>query len=121
LQRTRILLVEMPQILRDIVAGVLADEPDMEVVGEAATMNGLSQTVVETGADVVVVGRNDPSLAATLMERRARLRVLAVTAGGRESWLYELRPQRIPLGEISPQRLVDEIRMRGGGATDWWT
>jgi DNA-binding NarL/FixJ family response regulator len=122
LERTRILLADMPQMLRDIVAGILVPEPDLEVVAETAAVNGLPDAVSRFGADVVIVGRDDPSLATTLMEGAPRIKVLAVTAGGRESWLYELRPQRVSLGEISPQRLVDEIRKRmneGGG--EWWT
>jgi len=110
LERTRILLVEMPRMLRDIVVGVLADKPNMEVVAEAAAMSEVPETVLETGADVVVVGRDDPPLADTLLERAPGLRILAMTADGRESWLYELCPQRVPLGEISPERLVSEIR-----------
>jgi DNA-binding NarL/FixJ family response regulator len=120
LERTRILLVEMPHMLRDIVVGVLADQPDMEVVGEETAMNGLPETVVDAGADVVVIGRDDPSLARTLLERVPRLRVLAVTAGGHDSWLYELLPHRVPLGEISPKRLVEEIRKRAGDGAEWW-
>ncbi len=112
MESTRIVLVAMPQMLRDIVAGVLADEPDMEIVGEATGVNGLPDAVLEPGADVVVMGRDDPSLATSLLEQQPGMRVLAVAASGRESWLYELRPHRVPLGEISPKRLVEQIRKR---------
>lgn len=110
-------------MLGDIVAGVLADEPDMEVVGETVVASEFPDAVQETGADVVVVGRDDPLLAAALLERRPSLRILAVSADARESWLYELCPQRVPLGEISPQRLVSKIRetrrrRRGVGESD---
>jgi len=36
--------------------------------------------------------------------------VLVVSADGRETALFELRPQRTPLGEVSPQTIVDAIR-----------
>lgn len=97
-------------MLRDIVAGILVEQPDMEVVEATAAMKSL-QVVVDAGsADVVVIGRDDPALATRLVTERPCLKVLAVTAGGRESCRYELRPQRASLGEISPRRLVDEIR-----------
>lgn len=104
--RTRIVLAEMPEMLRDIVAGILLEQPDMEVVGGTEALESLR----DVDADVVVIGHDDPALAARLVTGRPCLKVLAVTADGRESCRYELRPERAPLGEISPQRLVDEIR-----------
>jgi hypothetical protein len=96
----------MPEMLRDIVARILAEQPDMEIVGGTEAMGSLR----DVGADVVVIGHDDPTLATRLVTDRPCLKVLAVTADGRESCGYELRPQRAQLGEISPQGLVDEIR-----------
>lgn len=108
--RTRIVLAEMPEMLRDIVAGILVEQPDMEIVGGAVAMKSLADVVDSVAADVVVIGRDEPALAMRLVTDRPCLKVLAVTADGRESCRYELRPQRAALGEISPSRLVDEIR-----------
>ncbi len=54
-RRTRILLVEMPRMLCDILADVLSAEPDMEVVGVLSSRGKLRATVAETKADVVVL------------------------------------------------------------------
>ncbi len=62
--------------------------------------------------DVIITGRDDPQWASRLMLRHAETRVLALTGGGREGLLYELRPHRIALGEVSPRQLVAEIRGR---------
>ncbi len=97
-------------MLRDIVAGILVEQSDMEVVEGAAAMSSLERVIECVDADVVVAGRDDPALAKRLVTRRPRLKVLTVTGDGRESCGYQLRPQRAPLGEISPSRLVDEIR-----------
>jgi hypothetical protein len=54
--------------------------------------------------------------------RRARLRALEVRRTGRESVLYELRPHRVSLGEISSETLVRTIRAApawdGGAVSD---
>src|SRR5207247_1437203 len=118
LKRTRILLFDMPRMLRDIVVKTLAAEPDMEVAADVATADDLLRSVERRHADVVVTRRDDSSLAALLLTRQPQLKVLAVADNGRESSLYEMRPQRVPLGEITPQRLVTEIRkaVHGGDA-----
>jgi DNA-binding NarL/FixJ family response regulator len=118
LKRTRILLFDMPRMLRDIVIETLAAEPDMEVAAEVATADDLLRSVERRNADVVVTRRDDSSLAALLLTRQPQLKVLAVADNGRESSLYEMRPQRVPLGEITPQRLVTEIRKAVHGGDD---
>ena len=110
MERTRILLVELPPMLRDIIAETIAMEPDMEVVAEVPDASSLMSSFERTEVGVVVVGRDDPSLASMLLAQHPQLKILAVANHGRESSLYEMRPQREPLGEISPQRLVEEIR-----------
>ena len=69
-------------------------------------------------ADVVVIPSTIHHLPPSLLTRRPQLKVLAVADNGRGSSLYEMRPQRVPLGEITPQRLVMEIRkaVHGGDA-----
>jgi hypothetical protein len=95
-------------MLRDIVAETLSTEGDMEVVDEVLDDDSLTCSLEHS--DVVIVGTDDPSLAARLLEEHPHLKVLAVRGHGRESLLYQLRPQRVSLGEISPQKLIDEIR-----------
>jgi DNA-binding NarL/FixJ family response regulator len=110
LAHARILLAELPRMRRDIIADVLAMQSDMEVVGEVAALGELVEAVERGGADVLVIGRDDAALAAGLLERRPRLKVLAVAEEGRACSIYELRPRRVELGELSPQLLVDAIR-----------
>src|SRR5207253_2357222 len=81
-RRTRILLVEMPRMLCDIVADVLSAEPDMEVVGVLSSRGKLRATVAETRADVVVVALGDsrlPKDCGRLLRAPPRLRLLGVT------------------------------------------
>jgi DNA-binding NarL/FixJ family response regulator len=110
LQCTRIAVVEMPRMLRDIVAETIAMEPDMEVVAEFSDATSVASSNDRMAVEVVVVGRDDRSLADLLLAQHPQLKIFAVANHGRESSLYEMRPQRVPLGETSPQRLVEEIR-----------
>ncbi len=83
-------------MLCDILAAVLSAEPDMEVVGV-----------------VVVLALEDSELpedCGRLLHAHPRMRVLGVASDGRRGFLYELRPLKAPLGELSPQGLVETIR-----------
>src|SRR5437763_13610122 len=103
-RRTRILLVEMPRMLCDILADVLSAEPDMEVVGVLSSRGKLRATVAETRADVVVLALGDSRLPADcgrLLRAHPRIRVLRVTSEGTRRFLLGQRPLKAPTGQSS--------------------
>ncbi len=112
MERTRIVLIDMSPLLREIVRGVLIGEPDLEVVGEHDAPVDVRETVERDDADFVIVGTD--SAAETWMRSLVGpdrgVRALEVRSDGRECVLYELRPHRVPLGEISPATLLSTIR-----------
>ena len=73
----------------------------------------LACAVGSTRADVVIAGP-DPSGSGegfdTLLERYPRLKVFAVSRGGKATAFHEMRPHRVPLGELSPAGLLTAIR-----------
>ena len=99
-------------MLRDIVGSALRAEPDMVVVGELPDLTADLADVDSRDARVLIFGtRKEPSVTALdLVERRRDTIALGVSADGRRSVLYELRPCEVELGELSSQRLVQTIR-----------
>jgi len=110
LRRTRILLADLPRLLREIVTDALVAQTDMEVVGSVTGRPSLDRAVEEAQIDVIVIGRDDPNLATALLKQRPPVAVIAVTGDARETGLYELRLRRVGLPEISPAQLVETIR-----------
>jgi DNA-binding NarL/FixJ family response regulator len=104
----------MPRMLRGIVEGLVSAEPDLEIVGDFEDAEAAVGSIEATGASVVIAGLQAPSLARRLSDR---VRVVGVSADGRESVLYELRPHERVLGEISPSTLLAAIR--GGQLSEW--
>lgn len=103
----------MPQMLRDIISGTLSSEADMDVVGELHGGVDLLTAASQMQAEVVVVGLADSELPGDclrLFDLQRHIHVLGVSGDGRRAFLYDLRPQRTPLGELSPQELVDVVR-----------
>jgi DNA-binding NarL/FixJ family response regulator len=111
LSQIRVAIVELPRMLRDIVVSMLATAVDIEVV----TPSG-STSAFDAGADVVILNLDDVEPFDVLQELLAanpRLRVVAIAADGRRITLYELRPHRTPLGELSAAGLVAVVRDAG--------
>lgn len=113
----RIVLIDMSPLLREIVRETLGREPGFDVVAEHEGGVDVREAVQAGDADFVVLGADATASAVTraLVVEGARLRALEVHADGLESVLYELRPHRVSLGEISPEMLLTTIRTK----PDW--
>lgn len=100
-------------MLSDIITDIVTSQPDMEMVGTVTDGAAAAVTVSETDADVIVLGLPDaelPSEYAALLSARPQTRLLGVSGDGRRAFLYEVRPHRSALGEVSPEALIDAIR-----------
>jgi hypothetical protein len=105
--RTRILIADLPTLLRDIVLATVAPEPDLEVVGVVKGGDDITHEVRRTGATVVIVGARPATTAAPPWRpdhATGAPAVVVVTPDGRDAVLH------LALGELSPRRLVDTLR-----------
>ncbi len=111
MERTRIVLIDMSPLLREIIREALVPEPDLEVVAEHEGPVDLRTAVEQNGADFVIFGADasDDSVQ-SLIAANSGVRAIEVSSDGRESVLYELRPHRVSLGEISSETLLRTIR-----------
>ena len=106
----RVLLFAIPPLLRDILDQLLSDVPGVDLV-IAATEGSMSGAAIVGEADVVIADESvaSPDAVCALLERRPRTRALAVSHDGRTGVLYELRPQRRAIGELSIESLLAGI------------
>jgi hypothetical protein len=102
----------LSRVLSDIISGTLLTEPNVEVRTEAGSGDAV-EAVRRAAPDVAIVG-DDSTAGEHDWERVLRelpgLKVLTILDDGRQGFLYELRPCRVPLGEVSPQTLLDAVR-----------
>ena len=109
----RIVLAQLPRMLRDILHLSLLNEPDVVLVGEGQSLEELERIVRQSAVDVVVMGVADADLPVShyrLFDIDARVRILAIADHGRSASLHELRPYQVVLGEGSPIELIQAIR-----------
>jgi DNA-binding NarL/FixJ family response regulator len=111
----RILVVHPAGILRDIIVTVLNAQDDMTVVDQLPDHTGLREALASARPTLIIFGQLSPDVLEVypdLFASYPALKVLAVREDGRQGFLWELRPHRTPLGEISPTQLVEVIRER---------
>jgi hypothetical protein len=111
----------MPKMLLDILSHVVASEPDMVVAGWVEDDEDLLAAIRRARANVILVGQaaeDAQEKYASLLLARPRLKVVAITGDGKTGLLYELRPKRVPLGEISADVLRKAIRGRPQSTTN---
>jgi hypothetical protein len=103
-------LVLRSRLLRDIVATIAADCPDIEVLDQVVDPPAVSRLLGAGEPAVLICPGADDLAVADLLFEHPRLRVLVVEDGGRTSFLWELFPLRQPLGELGVDCLLGSIR-----------
>lgn len=96
-------LLVQPPVLHSLLVSLLATDPEIRVLDPAAE---------PSAADVVLLSQPDPENEAvpiSMLLRSPRSRVLALGDDARRAVLYELRPHRAPLGELSREALLAAV------------
>ena len=105
----RVVVGEVPRLLRDIIADAIAREPDMMLVDESS---GDIETLVRgADAEVAIVAGDPPDSGARhrqMLVEHPELKILVVTEGGRAAQLLEFRKRL--MSDVSPLALVMAIR-----------
>src|SRR5688500_1477641 len=99
----RVLLSQMPNILRDILEHAVARQVDFELVRDAPDTTLRSISGHDTSPDVVIIASADGVPASmAMLARWPAARIMIVTPVEGEAALYELRPHITTLGHVSP-------------------
>src|SRR4051794_22963031 len=114
--KTCIAFVDMPRLLREIVDEALSKRRDVKLVDETKNGDGLVGAVDRSGAACVIVSAESisPSEVCRLLEERPRVRLFAIADGGRDGCLYELRPNLVLVGDLSPTTVAQTVLRDGG-------
>ena len=103
----------MPKMLGEIVARLIDEQEDMKTVSSPVTEDRLIDQIEASGPTVLLMScahAEARAKAQTILERQPNVKVIALTANGREATLYALRPYEKSMGTMSPETLIEVIR-----------
>lgn len=82
MEKVRVLVANRPRLMRDLVLATIADQPDIEVLGELEDESKIAQAVADLHPDIVIIAldRSDqrPPICEYLLVHYPRVKVLAV-------------------------------------------
>jgi len=107
----RVLLLEMPQLLRGILEQAIEARDDCELLN---LTNGTLPMFADTSRspDAVIMGitdEKDATLLPALFARWPNARVMTVTLPGEEAAIYELKPLQGAFRQMSPTEIIDAL------------
>ena len=59
MKRVRVLVANRPRLMRELVLAVIADQPDIEVIGEVEDENQLTEMIEDAEPDILILTLDD--------------------------------------------------------------
>jgi chemotaxis response regulator CheB len=112
---TRVVVANRPRLMREMVLATIADQPDIEVVGETEGDAQITELVERMRPDYLIIGLEQPEvrpgLCGFLLGRYPQMKILAVSAQQHHSVFYwafvDIRSRIV---ETSEQGLLGALR-----------
>lgn len=112
----RVALARMPEQLRYLVEGAVRGHPDLVVV--MVDTGEVGMLLEAARSDVVVVAWSGivPPVVERLLDEYPHLGVVCVDVEAGRGVLYRLRPDAVPIDDVSPPALAAAIRSAAADA-----
>ena len=108
-KRVRVLVANRPRLIRDLLLSAIADQPDIDVVGEVFDESQLAHVVDELQPDALVITLESAdkraALCGFLLGLHPKMKILALAPERNEGLYYwavvDIRSQRLESSEAS--------------------
>jgi len=118
MQKVRVLVANRPRLMRELVLATIADQPDIEIMGEVGDDSEIIQIVSECKPDFVVVALDKagqrPLVCDELLQKHPHMKILAL-APERNSMVFFWSVVEIHSASIenSQEGILNILRGRG--------
>lgn len=117
MKRVRVLVANRPRLMRELVLATIADQPDIEVVGEVVAESQLTEIVEEVRPDALILALDSPeqhsALCGFLLGRFPQMRIVALAPERNRGIFYwavvDIRAMELESSEAS---LLNALRER---------
>jgi hypothetical protein len=114
-RKIRVLVANKPRLMRELVLATIAEQPDIEIVGETDSEHEVTELVERTRPDFLVLGLEDqekrPGLSGFLLGRYPEMKILAVAPERNSTVFYwaflDMRSKEV---ESSEEGILDALR-----------
>lgn len=90
--RIRVLVAYRSRLMRELILTTLADQPDIEIVGQVADEANILESVAATHPDFIVIAQDRmgkrPDICDTMLRLHPEIRIIAVAANDNYSVHY---------------------------------
>jgi hypothetical protein len=108
-QKVRVVVANRPRLMREVVLATLADQPDIEVVGETQNDAEITELVERSRPDFLIIALEEqesrPGICGFLLGRYPQMKVLAIAPEKNITVCYwafmDLRSKRFQTSEQS--------------------
>lgn len=115
MEKIRVLVANRPRLMRELIVATLADQPDIEIVGETADENEITEYVDRTRPDYLIVALEHPEvrpgLCGFLLGRYPQMKILAVAPERNTGFFFwaivDIRSQRV---QSSQDAILNALR-----------
>jgi len=117
MQRIRVLIATQPRLMRELISATIADQPDIELVGEVGRQENLTEAVDQTRPDVLIVAIDDRdkyrAQCGFLLGRYPQMKILALAPEqNRALFFWAIVDIRSKSLESSEAGILDAMRQQ---------
>jgi chemotaxis response regulator CheB len=91
-KRVRVLVANRPRLMRELIMATIADQSDIEIVGEVADGGDLTEAIEQVRPDVLIVAMDEPEKnraeCGFLLGRYPGMRILALAPEQNRALFY---------------------------------
>ncbi len=115
MNKVHVLVANAPRLMRELVLATIADQPDMEIVGEVLGESEIPGAVDRTNPDFLIIdlGRSGerPPICDAVLQKHPEVRILAIAADRNSSMFYWFSPEiRSSQVETSEEGMLRALR-----------
>jgi len=117
MKRIRVLVANQPRLMRELIMATIADQPDIELVGEVGKQQDLTDAVAQSRPDVLILAMdqvdNDRAQCGFLLGRHPEMKIIALAPEENRALFYWASVDiRSKLLESSEAGILDAMRQR---------
>lgn len=115
----RVLVANQPRLMRELVMATIADQPDIEIVGEVEDESEIKVAVERSRPDFLIIAlgrsRRLPAVCEPILEEFPQVKILAVPSARTNFVMFYWTSSRIESNRIeaSEQGILGALRTKG--------